>query len=100
MRDAMGQKFIEILQAATIDSNPLTTEDKEMAVSLGLAIEASMNAKFPTDIRAYQDKARSLIFNMKDPKNPQLCESLLKGIISPPDFVSSDPKDLASREKI
>ena len=39
--------------------------------------------KFYPDMKAYQNKARSLIFNLKDKQNTWLKESLLNGTLDP-----------------
>ena len=43
----------------------------DIAVQRSMQIEDCLNAKFP-DKKNYQNKARSLIFNLRDPKNPAL----------------------------
>ena len=53
---------------------------------------------FPHD-RDYSNKARSLVFNLKDKTNVWLKESLLNGTLEPKRAVQLEPKELASEAK-
>ena len=55
--------------------------------------------KYFPDAKAYQTKARSLIFNLKDKGNVLLRESLLDGSLDPKRAVCLDTKELASEAK-
>lgn len=55
--------------------------------------------KFYPEMKAYQNKARSLIFNLKDKQNTWLKESLLNGTLDPQRAVKLEPKELASESK-
>jgi transcription elongation factor S-II len=57
-----------------------------------------MSQKFK-DKKSYTDKARSLIFNLKDPQNPRLKTRILEGDLTPWDIVTADSRDLASDSK-
>jgi len=46
--------------------------------------------------KAYNDKSRSLIFNLSDTRNPEPFLALVTRKVTPEDFVSLDPKQLAS----
>jgi hypothetical protein len=48
------------------------------------------------DVKSYSDKARSILFNLRDVRNPTLKQNVLFGIFSPDDIVMKDPKELAS----
>jgi transcription elongation factor S-II len=60
-------------------------------------IEDEMYVRFK-DSKAYADKARSIIFNLKDPKNPNLRSRILNGYLSPVEVVTADARLLASDE--
>lgn len=66
------------------------------AAELGLKIEDELFKQFPR-LTDYQNKARSLMFNLKDPKNPDLRLSLIEGVKTPEDIVKMDSKQLASK---
>ena len=46
--------------------------------------------------KPYNDKSRSIIYNLTDSKNTEPVLRLLLGIIEPEKFVTIDPKKLAS----
>ncbi len=91
----MIRKIIEILQTHDKDAEPYDLETKAKAATIGVQIEDCLNSKFQ-DLKAYSDKARSIIFNLKDPKNPKLKIDILKEDITPWDLVTLGPKELAS----
>jgi len=47
----------------------------------------------------YKDHARSLVFNLGDPKNPELKKELQENRLLPYDFVRKSPEELASAEQ-
>ena len=69
-----------------------------LAAGLAMDIEDEMYARFK-DSKAYADKARSIIFNLKDPKNPKLRSRILKGFLTPIEVVTADARMLASDEQ-
>lgn len=71
---------------------------KATAAAIALEIEERLNSKFK-DLKAYADKARSLVFNLRDPKNPNLRNQILQGELTAWDIVTRDPKELASEAK-
>jgi hypothetical protein len=44
------------------------------------------------DSKDYSDKARSIFFNLKDPKNPELRSRIINGYLTPVEVVTSDAK--------
>jgi len=58
-----------------------------------------MFKKFRNLGKDYSTKARSLLFNLKDEKNPELRLKLLSGELDPKELVSMDAKALASASK-
>ena len=57
-----------------------------------------MMKEFPGDT-AYSQKARSLLFNLKDPKNNQIRQEIIKGNLTPSRVVKMTPKELANDSK-
>ena len=47
-------------------------------------------------MKAYSDKGRSLVFNLKDPKNPDLRQNVMSGLVNPWVLVTMNVKELAS----
>ena len=93
----MRKKFIEILQTPIDDQTTYDIETKTRAAKLGCAIEDCLNSKF-VERKSYFDKVRSLIFNLKDPKNPNLRLRILEADLTPWDLVTMEPKELASSD--
>lgn len=98
MRDSMRRKFIEILQTPLDPKEPYSDEIKERAALISIEIEECLNNKFK-DPKGYSDKARSLVYNLKDPKNPNLKVRIVESDLTPWDLVTMEPKDLASESK-
>ena len=88
-------KFIEILQTPMADEKAYDKDRLFMSANLAIEIENIMFEKYK-DIKAYSDKARSLVFNLKDPKNPDLRFYVMTGQLEPLQLVTMSPKDLAS----
>ncbi|CDW76467.1 transcription elongation factor a 1 [Stylonychia lemnae] len=95
-RDAMIKKFIELMQVPPDEDN-YNEDQLDCAAHLGNNIEKELFNKFP-NIKEYQDKARSLVFNLKDSRNPELRVSLMQGILNPTQLVTMDPKEMASSQ--
>ena len=78
IRDRLRHKFIEILQTPlSTEDEELTFEDKAMYAELALKIESALFTKHRLDMKGYHDKARSIVFNLRDKKNPLLRVKLL-----------------------
>ena len=73
-----------------------TRNEKVKNVSVNL--ETELMRHFP-EAKSYQNKARSLIFNLKDKSNVWLKESLLNGSLDPKRAVKLEAKELASEAK-
>ena len=65
-----------------------------MAV-IGIQIETELDRQLK-DLKGYTDRARSLLFNLKDAKNPQLRQRILEQELTPAYLAKCDIKDLAS----
>ncbi len=75
VRDPIRSKLVEILQTPPkIPNEPLEEYDETSllnAARIALDIEERMYKKF-NDLNKYSEKARSIVFNLRDPKNPKL----------------------------
>ncbi|XP_071730335.1 uncharacterized protein [Rutidosis leptorrhynchoides] len=65
---------------------------------LASKVEAELFKLFGGVNKKYKEKGRSLMFNLKDPNNPELREKVLSGAISPERLCSMTPEELASKE--
>ncbi|KAK8916279.1 hypothetical protein KSP39_PZI022263 [Platanthera zijinensis] len=61
-------------------------------------IEAELFKFFGGVNKKYKEKGRSLLFNLKDPSNPELRERVLSGDLSPRRLCSMTAEELASKE--
>ncbi|XP_008809014.2 death-inducer obliterator 1-like [Phoenix dactylifera] len=68
------------------------------AESLAFRIEAELFRLFGGVNKKYKEKARSLLFNLKDRSNPELRERVLSGDIAPERLCSMTAEELASKE--
>ena len=91
----MRKKFIEILQTPAEEGVTFSHEIKELAAQIALEIEDNLSGKY-IEKKGYAEKARSLVFNLKDSKNPKLREKLISGDITSMDFITLEPRELAS----
>jgi transcription elongation factor S-II len=103
-RDNIRRKFIQILQTPPEGVNPDDWDIplKTRAAMYGVQIEIELYKKFYSQTlglsKGYNDRCRSLIFNLSDKKNPRLKINILGDDISPYDIANMDPKELASEE--
>lgn len=99
----MREKFYEALQMELENEIYKDIEDKNVvyrhAATLASSIETAMFKKFNALSKSYSQKARSLLFNLKDEKNPGLRCKLLSGDLTPKKLADLDGKELASEAK-
>ncbi|PWA37149.1 SPOC domain / Transcription elongation factor S-II protein [Artemisia annua] len=65
---------------------------------LASRIEAELFKLFGGVNKKYKEKGRSLMFNLKDPNNPELRDKILSGVILPHRLCSMTPEELASKQ--
>lgn len=96
-------KLIELIQTPPPVIPAYEDEVKAGAAKIAVDIENEMfnKCQFNGVIqKAYFDRARTLIFNLKDNKNPEFRYKILEGGLTPIDLVTKDPKEFASMAKI
>ena len=105
MRKKIGEKLGQAVALAASND-----EERRRATRIGFEIEAAMMAKLPPDLAAgdnpthttgknYKQKARSLLFNLNDAKNPDLRARVLQGSIGPELLCDLKSEELASDSK-
>eukprot|EP00877_Chromochloris_zofingiensis_P014893 jgi/Chrzof1/9658/Cz04g11080.t1 len=72
--------------------------DMPDAQELGVAVEEALYDLHGAVDTEYKSKLRSLMFNLKDPNNPDLRGQVLTGHLTPAALVRMTPAELASRE--
>ncbi|PKA50302.1 hypothetical protein AXF42_Ash013391 [Apostasia shenzhenica] len=70
----------------------------QLPENLSIKIEAELFKLFGGVNKKYKEKGRSLLFNLKDPSNPDLREGVLSGSIPPEKLCSMTAEELASKE--
>lgn len=73
-------------------------QGSQQAEKVALDIEAELFRHFGGVNRKYKEKARSLLFNLKDRSNPDLRTRVLSGEISPQNLCTMNAEQLASKE--
>jgi hypothetical protein len=113
IRSKARLSFLEALKLATPangtpnnnnnnDNSDKTKEGKvaNSAILEGLAheIEKEMFLLFNNTGKEYKNRFRTLLFNLKDPRNPELRNSVVAGTLSPQELCKKDVKELANKE--
>ncbi|XP_034724216.1 death-inducer obliterator 1-like isoform X3 [Etheostoma cragini] len=97
MRTNIRRSLTDILYKRVSDSDDLKMSENEVA-RLAVAIEKEMfNLCLSTDSK-YKNKYRSLMFNLKDPKNKGLFYRVVGGEVSPFRLVRLSAEELLSKE--
>ncbi|KAM6980810.1 death-inducer obliterator 1-like [Aplochiton taeniatus] len=97
MRQNIRRSLTDILYKRASDSDDLTMTESEVG-KLAVAIEKEMfNLCLSTDSK-YKNKYRSLMFNLKDPKNKGLFYKVVWGELSPFRLVRLSAEELLSKE--
>nr|XP_040060355.1 death-inducer obliterator 1 isoform X1 [Gasterosteus aculeatus aculeatus]XP_040060356.1 death-inducer obliterator 1 isoform X1 [Gasterosteus aculeatus aculeatus]XP_040060357.1 death-inducer obliterator 1 isoform X1 [Gasterosteus aculeatus aculeatus]XP_040060359.1 death-inducer obliterator 1 isoform X1 [Gasterosteus aculeatus aculeatus]XP_040060360.1 death-inducer obliterator 1 isoform X1 [Gasterosteus aculeatus aculeatus]XP_040060361.1 death-inducer obliterator 1 isoform X1 [Gasterosteus ac len=97
MRTNIRRSLTDIIYKRVSDSDDLKKTETEVA-KLSVAIEKEMfNLCLNTDSR-YKNKYRSLMFNLKDPKNKGLFYRVVGGEVSPFRLVRLSAEELLSKE--
>ncbi|KAH0622064.1 hypothetical protein JD844_024006, partial [Phrynosoma platyrhinos] len=105
IRQSVRQSLKEILEKRLTDSSLKIPEER--AAKVATKIEKELFSFFRDTDSKYKNKYRSLIFNLKDPKN-KVCASaiinlilfkrVLKGEVTPDHLIRMSPEELASKE--
>ncbi|XP_071377334.1 death-inducer obliterator 1 [Centroberyx affinis] len=97
MRQNIRRSLTDILYKRVSDSDDLNMTESEVG-RLAVAIEKEMfNLCLNTDSK-YKNKYRSLMFNLKDPKNKGLFYRVVGGEVSPFRLVRLSAEELLSKE--
>jgi len=89
---ALRDKVIQVL-AEALESPP-----SETAKNLAAEIEFECDGMHNGDLKKYKDHMRSLSFNIKVDRNPELNSALMDGAVTPQQLVQMSSDELASRK--
>ncbi|XP_050229791.1 transcription elongation factor TFIIS-like [Mercurialis annua] len=73
--------------------------DRRNAAQVASSIESLLFAKWGFSNTGCRPKYRSLLFNIKDPKNPDFRRKLLLGTIKPEEVADMSPQEMASDDR-
>ncbi|XP_064020192.1 PHD finger protein 3 isoform X2 [Pogoniulus pusillus] len=96
IRQSVKQSLKEILMKRLSDSSLKIPEER--AAKVATRIERELFSFFRDTDSKYKNKYRSLMFNLKDPKNNILFKKVLKGEVTPEHLIRMSPEELASKE--
>ncbi|XP_010616171.1 PHD finger protein 3 isoform X2 [Fukomys damarensis] len=96
IRQSVRHSLKDILMRRLSDSNLKVPEEK--AAKVATKIEKELFSFFRDTDAKYKNKYRSLMFNLKDPKNNILFKKVLKGEVTPDHLIKMSPEELASKE--
>ena len=96
-RQNMRLKFFDIFAKVRITTSQELSELVDDIPKMSVRLEMALQKKH-SEPREYASKARSLIFNLNDPKNPNLKLRVLNGSIECKDLIILNPKMLASED--
>nr|XP_056700475.1 death-inducer obliterator 1 [Euleptes europaea] len=97
IRQNIRRSLKEILWKRVNDSDDLVMTESEVG-KIALNIEKEMFNLFQATDNRYKSKYRSIMFNLKDPKNQGLFHRVLREDIALSKLVRMKPEELASRE--
>ncbi|XP_043945840.1 death-inducer obliterator 1 isoform X2 [Protopterus annectens] len=97
IRQNIRRSLKEILWKRMNDSDDLSMTENEVG-KIALNIEKEMFSLFQDTDSRYKSKYRSLMFNLKDPKNKGLFHRVLRQEIPAVKLVRIKPEELASKE--
>ncbi|KAK9966476.1 hypothetical protein ABG768_003584 [Culter alburnus] len=97
MRSNIRRSLTDILYKRVSDSDDLSMSESEVG-KLSVSIEKEMFNLYLNTDNKYKNKYRSLMFNLKDPKNKGLFYRVVGGEISPFRLVRLSPEELLSKE--
>ncbi|MEE6476542.1 hypothetical protein FKM82_011116 [Ascaphus truei] len=96
IRQSVRHSLKDILVKRLSESSSKIPEER--AAKVAARIEKELFSFYRDTDSKYKNKYRSLMFNLKDPKNNILYKRVLKGEITPEHLIKMSPEELASRE--
>ncbi|XP_073192450.1 PHD finger protein 3 isoform X1 [Lepidochelys kempii] len=98
IRQSVRQSLKEILMKRYRLTDSSLKIPEERAAKVATRIEKELFSFFRDTDSKYKNKYRSLMFNLKDPKNNILFKRVLKGEVTPDHLIRMSPEELASKE--
>lgn len=86
------------VESNNLEDSSNQSEASDVAEKLAFDIEAELYRNFGGVNKKYKEKARSLLFNLKDRLNPELRLRVLAGEITPENLCTMNAEQLASKQ--
>ncbi|KAK8984334.1 hypothetical protein V6N11_029649 [Hibiscus sabdariffa] len=101
LRDKFREILVEALSkvASEADQDMLDQVHAADPIRVAVSVESVMFEKMGKSNGAQKFKYRSIMFNIKDPKNPDLRRKVLLGEVKPERLITMTPEEMASDER-
>lgn len=101
LRDKIRELLVEALSkvANEVDEENIRAVNACDPIRVAVSVESAMFEKFGKSNGAQKLKYRSIMFNIKDPKNPDLRRRVLLGEVRPDRLLNMTPEEMASDER-
>ncbi|KAL4297763.1 hypothetical protein GQ457_12G003120 [Hibiscus cannabinus] len=101
LRDKFREILVEALSkvASEADQDMLDQVHAADPIRVAVSVESVMFEKMGKSNGAQKLKYRSIMFNIKDPKNPDLRRKVLLGEVKPERLITMTPEEMASDER-
>ncbi|KAL6987999.1 hypothetical protein U1Q18_013746 [Sarracenia purpurea var. burkii] len=101
LRDKIRELLLEALSKVSgeVDEDIKDDVDACDPIRVAVAVESAMFEQMGRSNGAQKVKYRSIMFNLKDPKNPDFRRKVLLGLVKPERLVNMAPEEMASDER-
>ncbi|XAR55728.1 hypothetical protein NMG60_11035909 [Bertholletia excelsa] len=101
IRDKMRELLLEALSKVPSEADEDIKDEVDACdpIRVAVAVESVMFEKMGRSNGAQKVKYRSIMFNLKDPKNPDLRRKVLLGEVKPERLITMTPEEMASDQR-
>lgn len=101
LRDKVRELLVEALSkvASEVDEDARDEIRACDPIRIAVSVESAMFEKMGRSNGAQKFKYRSIMFNMKDPNNPDLRRKVLLGLVKPERLITMSPEEMASEKR-
>lgn len=101
MRDKIRELLVEALSKVSDEVDDDTKDEVDACdpIRVAVAVESALFNKIGRSNGVQKVKYRSIMFNLKDPKNPDFRRKVLLGHVEPERLIDLTPEEMASDER-
>ncbi|KDP21858.1 hypothetical protein JCGZ_00645 [Jatropha curcas] len=101
LRDKIRELLVEALSKVATEADEDIRDEVNACdpVRVAVSVESAMFEKLGRSNGTQKLKYRSIMFNIKDPKNPDLRRKVLLGEVDPRKLISMTPEEMASQQR-